>query len=135
MDAPMKHIVLLGYSVFDNAAYVVGGPDVVEQLRKRLPAGWRATLRAVDGSVTASIERQLHQLRWREAISSLASGVTMPHAKPGSLTRPRVQWPTPWTGARRSIPNPLGTGPAGCRLNQAVPRGRPVGADLESIDP
>lgn len=61
-DAPMKHIVLLGDSVFDNAAYVAGGPDVVEQLRKRLPAGWRATLRAVDGSVIRSVERQLDQL-------------------------------------------------------------------------
>jgi lysophospholipase L1-like esterase len=61
-DAAMKHIVLLGDSVFDNAAYVAGGPDVLEQLRERLPAGWRATLRAVDGSVIASIERQLRQL-------------------------------------------------------------------------
>jgi GDSL-like Lipase/Acylhydrolase family len=61
-DAPMKHIVLLGDSVFDNAAYVAGGPDVIEQLRERLPAGWRATLRAVGGSVTSSVERQLDQL-------------------------------------------------------------------------
>jgi hypothetical protein len=61
-EAPMNHIVLLGDSVFDNAAYVAGGPDVVEQLRKRLPAGWRATLRAVDGSMTGNVERQLHQL-------------------------------------------------------------------------
>jgi hypothetical protein len=62
VEAPMQHIVLLGDSVFDNAAYVAGGPDVIEQLRKRLPAGWRATLRAVGGSVTDSIERQLDQL-------------------------------------------------------------------------
>jgi hypothetical protein len=61
-DAPMKHIILLGDSVFDNAAYVAGGPDVIEQVRERLPAGWRATLRAVDGSVIGSIERQLHLL-------------------------------------------------------------------------
>ena len=58
----MKHIVLLGGSVFDNAAYVAGGPDVIEQVRERLPAGWRATLRAVDGSVIGSVERQLHLL-------------------------------------------------------------------------
>lgn len=61
-EAPMRHIVLLGDSVFDNAAYVAGGPDVIEQLRERLPAGWRATLRAVDGSVIGSVERQLHLL-------------------------------------------------------------------------
>jgi hypothetical protein len=61
-DAPMKHIVLLGDSVFDNAAYVAGGPDVIEQVREQLPAGWRATLRAVDGSVIGSVERQLDQL-------------------------------------------------------------------------
>ena len=53
------HVVLLGDSVFDNAAYVGGGPDVVAQLGAALPAGWRATLRAVDGSVTADVARQL----------------------------------------------------------------------------
>ena len=34
----MKHIVLLGDSIFDNAAYVGGGPDVIEQLRSTLAA-------------------------------------------------------------------------------------------------
>lgn len=55
----MSHVVLLGDSVFDNAAYVGGAPDVVRQLRGRLPAGWMATLLAVDGSVTADVEGQL----------------------------------------------------------------------------
>jgi hypothetical protein len=58
----MKHIVLLGDSIFDNAAYVSGGPDVVHQLRERLPAGWQATLRAVDGSVTSGVKSQLQRL-------------------------------------------------------------------------
>lgn len=58
----MGHLVLLGDSVFDNAAYVGGGPDVVAQLRDRLPAGWRATLRAVDGSLIGGVERQLDRL-------------------------------------------------------------------------
>jgi hypothetical protein len=62
IEAPMKHIVLLGDSIFDNAAYVAGGPDVVQQLRTRLPAGWRATLLAADGGVTGSVQRQLQQL-------------------------------------------------------------------------
>lgn len=55
----MPHVVLLGDSIFDNAAYVAGGPDVVTQLRARLPATWQATLCAVDGAVVTSVERQL----------------------------------------------------------------------------
>lgn len=55
----MAHIVLLGDSIFDNAAYVSGGPDVVKQLRARLPAGSKATLAAVDGAVTSGVARQL----------------------------------------------------------------------------
>jgi hypothetical protein len=51
--------VLLGDSIFDNGAYVSGGPDVVAQLRSRLPQGWEATLLAVDGAVTADVPRQL----------------------------------------------------------------------------
>jgi hypothetical protein len=58
----MSHVVLLGDSIFDNASYVGGGPDVVKQLRDRLPSDWRATLRAVDGNVTRDVERQLSQL-------------------------------------------------------------------------
>jgi len=58
----MKHVVLLGDSVFDNAAYVSGGPDVVRQLRRALPEGWQATLRAVDGATTASVARQVESL-------------------------------------------------------------------------
>lgn len=55
----MPHVVLLGDSIFDNAAYVPGQPDVVKQLAGVLPSGWRATLAAVDGAVTAGVERQL----------------------------------------------------------------------------
>lgn len=58
----MPHVVLLGDSIFDNAAYVAGGPDVVRQLRPRLPEGWRATLLAVDGAVTRSVPQQLARL-------------------------------------------------------------------------
>jgi hypothetical protein len=55
----MPHIVLLGDSIFDNAVYVRGGPDVVTQLRALLPQGWKASLRAVDGAVIGSVARQL----------------------------------------------------------------------------
>src|SRR5215831_16897074 len=58
----MPHIVLLGDSIFDNLKYVQPGPDVVTQLRQMLPAGWTATLRAVDGNVTNDVPRQLDDL-------------------------------------------------------------------------
>jgi lysophospholipase L1-like esterase len=54
----MKHIVLLGDSVFDNKAYVNGGLDVVAQVRRRIPDGWRGALRAVDGSVVENVRKQ-----------------------------------------------------------------------------
>jgi hypothetical protein len=58
----MPHVVLLGDSIFDNGAYTAGGPDVITQLRAVLPAGWRATLAAVDGATTESFEAQLRAL-------------------------------------------------------------------------
>lgn len=58
----MRHVVLLGDSIFDNAAYVHGGPDVVTQLRASLPADARASLLAVDGAVTANVRAQLARL-------------------------------------------------------------------------
>jgi hypothetical protein len=61
-DAAAGHVVLLGDSIFDNAAYVSGGPDVIAQLRERLPAGWRATLGAVDGATTRDVRAQLARL-------------------------------------------------------------------------
>ncbi len=54
----MSHITLVGDSIFDNQSYV-SGPDVVAQLRAALPAGWDATLRAVDGDVTRDVAGQL----------------------------------------------------------------------------
>src|SRR4051794_6789751 len=58
----MRHVVLLGDSIFDNDRYVPGGPSVIEHLRRALPAGWRATLLAVDGSVASGVARQLERL-------------------------------------------------------------------------
>jgi hypothetical protein len=58
----MPHVALLGDSIFDNAAYVRGGPDVVTQLRGVLPAGWTASLHAVDGATIDGVERQLARL-------------------------------------------------------------------------
>lgn len=58
----MPHIVLLGDSIFDNAGYTCGGPDVIVQVRELLPKGWKATLLAVDGSVTLNVPAQLERL-------------------------------------------------------------------------
>jgi lysophospholipase L1-like esterase len=58
----MHHVVLLGDSIFDNAAYVVGGPDVRMQLEAQLTPDCRVTLLAVDGHRTADVAGQLRQL-------------------------------------------------------------------------
>ena len=63
----MPHVVLLGDSIFDNAAYTRGGPDVVTQLQALLPHGWQATLGAVDGATTEDFAPQ---------VTRLPSGVT-----------------------------------------------------------
>jgi hypothetical protein len=59
---PTNHVVLLGDSIFDNARYVDGGPDVIQHLRQCLPSRWAATLNAVDGSVTRDVAEQLEAL-------------------------------------------------------------------------
>jgi hypothetical protein len=61
-DAAVGHVVLLGDSIFDNAAYVAGAPDVVRQVRQRLPQGSKATLAAVDGGKIGDVRRQLRRV-------------------------------------------------------------------------
>jgi hypothetical protein len=58
----MTQVVLLGDSVFDNAAYVGGGADVLTHMRRRAPDGWGATLLAVDGSVVDGVHSQLQRV-------------------------------------------------------------------------
>jgi hypothetical protein len=58
----MGHIVLLGDSIFDNARYVPDRPPVIEQLRRSLPTGWRASLLAADGAVVEDVCGQLANL-------------------------------------------------------------------------
>jgi hypothetical protein len=58
----MIHIILLGDSVFDNAAYVSRDPDVLRQLEQMLPQGRKATLLARDGAVIGEIGNQLRGL-------------------------------------------------------------------------
>jgi hypothetical protein len=55
----VAHIALIGDSIFDNAAYTRGLPDVVGHVR-RLTPGNMATLIAEDGSTTTDVfEKQL----------------------------------------------------------------------------
>ena len=58
----MKHVILLGDSIFDNAVYVPGNPPVVEQLQSQLSEDWKATLLAVDGHVTSGVLSQTERL-------------------------------------------------------------------------
>jgi hypothetical protein len=53
----MRHIVLLGDSILDNAAYTRGEPDVATHLRNVAP-DCRVTLLAVDGNTTSGIKSQ-----------------------------------------------------------------------------
>ena len=73
-STPPGHIVLLGDSIFDNAAYVGGAPDVVRQLRHVLPEDWRATLLAVDGAVTEVVARQLQGLPGDSSLLVVSAG-------------------------------------------------------------
>jgi lysophospholipase L1-like esterase len=57
--AATGHVVLLGDSIFDNAAYVAGRPDVVRQVNRYLPDGWHATLCAVDGDIIDGVYAQI----------------------------------------------------------------------------
>lgn len=56
-----KYVALLGDSIFDNAAYTAGAPDVVAHLRSLLTPD-RAMLLALDGSVCDDIHLQIARL-------------------------------------------------------------------------
>jgi hypothetical protein len=58
----VQHVVLLGDSILDNAAYVGSGADVVRQLQGMLPQEWRASLLARDGAVVDDIASQMSGL-------------------------------------------------------------------------
>lgn len=52
------HLILLGDSIFDNAAYVPDGLPVIEHLRQIMPANCQGTLLAIDGDVTTGVAGQ-----------------------------------------------------------------------------
>ena len=74
----MPHLVLIGDSIFDNAAYTGGGPDVVSQVRGLLAPGWEATLLAVDGSTTIRLQVSSAACQRRPHTSCSASVATTP---------------------------------------------------------
>lgn len=59
----MKHIVLLGDSLFDSAGdfwkFWVETKGAITNLREQMPAEWAATLLAVNGAVTDDVAHQL----------------------------------------------------------------------------
>jgi hypothetical protein len=61
-DQKPGHVVLLGDSIFDNKRYVGNDPAVIDQLKKALPVGWKATLLARDRSIAADVPRQVQRL-------------------------------------------------------------------------
>jgi hypothetical protein len=79
----MPHLVLLGDSILDNAAYTLGGPDVVSQIRDLLPSDWEATRLAVDGSTTDHVEAQLGRLpaRATHLVLSVGGNNALKHMK------------------------------------------------------
>ncbi|MCA1567150.1 MAG: SGNH/GDSL hydrolase family protein [Acidobacteria bacterium] len=80
----MGHAILLGDSIFDNAAYVgAGDPDVVRQLQEQLPRGWQATLLAVDGSVIGNVSTQAGRLPADSShlVLSVGGNDTLGHAR------------------------------------------------------
>jgi len=58
----MRHVVPCGDSIFDNASYVDGGPDVAAQIREILASDDKVTLLAVDGSISSQLAEQLKSL-------------------------------------------------------------------------
>lgn len=59
----MRHVVLLGDSIFDNAPYVPKGCEVQAQLQAMLGDAHRVILLARDGDVLADVKTQVSRLR------------------------------------------------------------------------
>ncbi len=58
----MKHVVLFGDSILDNAAYTKGGPDIAALLHLLMSRADCVTLLATDGHMTVDIGHQFKQL-------------------------------------------------------------------------
>jgi len=59
----MKHVILVGDSIFDNVRYIKSGePDVTKQLQGLLDKGDKVSRLAIDGHVINHVEGQLRNL-------------------------------------------------------------------------
>ena len=56
------HVALLGDSIFDNAAYTSGAPDVATHLRHLIAPQWTVSLLAEDGAMVAALASQLQRV-------------------------------------------------------------------------
>ena len=89
----MKHIVLLGDSIFDNAAYVEGGPDVITQLNPFCPkAGKQLCWPLMEAFQLTLLGKFARFLNWQRIWSSVL-GETM--GLPGRMffNGQQPQWP------------------------------------------
>lgn len=85
---PMAHAVLLGDSIFDNGRYTSGGPDVIAQVKRRLPASWKATLLAADGATIEGVLPQLARLPSDTSHLVLSAGGNNALMQQGILDQP-----------------------------------------------
>ncbi len=70
----MKHIVLIGDSIFDNGSYVPEGRDVLSHLERKLAPDSCATLLAVDGATTDQIMSQIARIPGDATHLALSAG-------------------------------------------------------------
>ena len=69
----MSRVILVGDSVFDNAAYVTG-PDVATLVERAMPVDWSVSLLAVDGHYILDVPNQLHELPDDAALLIVSAG-------------------------------------------------------------
>jgi hypothetical protein len=64
MASAIRHLILLGDSIFDNGSYVDRNqPAVIDQLKAKVKdQGWKATLVAVDGHVLSHVADQVNKV-------------------------------------------------------------------------
>jgi hypothetical protein len=70
----MHHLVLIGDSILDNAAYAAGGPAVITHLQRQLPDGWRASLGAGWDRVRNSDQVTVLRGHWDLVCIEISSG-------------------------------------------------------------
>jgi hypothetical protein len=75
--------VLGGDSIFDKAAYVRGGPDVITRLNSLLPQDWRAILLGL--SIRSQVWPLRSLLRDFPAFAQMIAGIGVTHRVDGAV--------------------------------------------------